>query len=67
MGVSSSVTFLTFGNFVVIFGNFLLGLQCQWWVDWLGDEWESAGAPKVFASHGSGYGNWEVFSRTARL
>ena len=26
MGVSSSVTFLTFGNFVVNFGNFLLGL-----------------------------------------
>ena len=44
--------------------------ECQWWVDWLGDEWESAGAPKVFSSHGSGYGNWEVFSprvRTARL
>ena len=44
--------------------------ECQWWVDWLGDEWESAGSPKVFSSHGSGYGNWEVFSprvRTARL
>jgi hypothetical protein len=42
--------------------------ECQWWV--LGHEWEWAGAPKVFSSHGSGYGNWEGFSprvRTARL
>ena len=37
------------------------GAECQWWADRLGDEWWSAGAPTVFPSHGSSYGNWEVF------
>jgi hypothetical protein len=46
------------------------GAECQWWADRLGDECWSAGAPTVFPSHGSCYGNWEVFSprvRTVRL